>query len=103
MPSSGPTSCRSDTTGAGAIAIRSEAPRGAPFVVRLKTPLEGETVIADAPVVDVQNPRQAVTFDGTELRDLPTTRNINSLLALTPGPQTPRVKKTDRRVQPRVQ
>jgi hypothetical protein len=44
-----------------------------------------ETVIADAPVVDVQNPRQAVTFDGTELRDLPTTRNINSLLALTPG------------------
>jgi ATP-dependent Lon protease len=25
------------------------------------------------------------------------------LLALTPGPQTPRVKKTDRRVQPRVQ
>ena len=25
------------------------------------------------------------------------------LLALTPGPQAPRVKKTDRRVQPRVQ
>jgi hypothetical protein len=42
-------------------------------------------VTAEAPTVDVQNARQAVTFEGEALRELPTARNINSLLALTPG------------------
>jgi hypothetical protein len=42
-------------------------------------------VSAEAPTVDVQNARQAVTFEGEQLRELPTARNINSLLALTPG------------------
>src|SRR6185436_3113838 len=42
-------------------------------------------VTAETPTVDVQNARQAITFDGEQLRDLPTNRNVNSLLALTPG------------------
>ena len=42
-------------------------------------------VSAEAPAVDVQNARQAVSFEGDQLRELPTARNINSLLNLTPG------------------
>jgi hypothetical protein len=42
-------------------------------------------VSADSPPVDVQNARQAITFEGDQLRELPTARNINSLLNLTPG------------------
>ena len=42
-------------------------------------------VTAESPAVDVQNARQAVVFDGEQIRDLPTNRNVNSLLALTPG------------------
>ena len=46
-----------------------------------------ETVLvaATSPVVDVQNARQAVTFQGEALKELPTSRNINSLVTLTPG------------------
>ena len=43
------------------------------------------TVSAESPTVDVQNARQAVVFAGDDLRELPTNRNVNSLLALTPG------------------
>jgi hypothetical protein len=43
------------------------------------------TVTGTTPTVDVQNARQAVTFDGDDLRELPTARNVNSLLQLTPG------------------
>jgi hypothetical protein len=42
-------------------------------------------VTAEAPVVDVQNARQAITFTGDQLQELPTSRNIVSLLGLTPG------------------
>ena len=46
-----------------------------------------DTVVVSGvtPTVDVQNARQAIVFDGDDLRELPTARNINSLLALTPG------------------
>jgi hypothetical protein len=46
-----------------------------------------ETIVvaAASPIVDVQNARQAITFEGAQLRELPTSRNINSLLELTPG------------------
>jgi hypothetical protein len=43
------------------------------------------TVTGEAPTVDVQNARQVSTFEGAEIRDLPTTRNIRSILTLTPG------------------
>ena len=43
------------------------------------------TVVGEAPTVDVQNARQVSTFAGEAIRDLPTTRNIRSLLTLTPG------------------
>ena len=43
------------------------------------------TVTAEAPTVDVQSARQVATFEGAEIRDLPTTRNIRSILTLTPG------------------
>jgi hypothetical protein len=46
---------------------------------------ETVTVVAEAPTVDVQNARQVSTFAGEEIRDLPTTRNIRSILTLTPG------------------
>jgi hypothetical protein len=43
------------------------------------------TVTAEAPTVDVQNARQVATFAGEDIRELPTTRNIRSILTLTPG------------------
>ena len=43
------------------------------------------TVRAEAPTVDVQNARQVATFAGEDIRELPTTRNIRSILTLTPG------------------
>jgi len=42
-------------------------------------------VTAESPAVDVQSAREAITFDGEQIRDLPTNRNVNALLALTPG------------------
>jgi hypothetical protein len=49
-----------------------------------------ETVIvaAETPVVDVQNAREAFTLQGDQIKQLPTSRNVNSLLALTPGIQS---------------
>src|SRR5688572_11428844 len=46
---------------------------------------EALVVTAAAPTVDVQNSRQAVTFEGEQLRALPTARSVDSLLNLTPG------------------
>src|SRR5688572_2503125 len=43
------------------------------------------TVSAEAPTVDVQNAAQTATFAGEDIRELPTTRNIRSILTLTPG------------------
>jgi hypothetical protein len=59
----------------------------APVNATLTVGGQAETVVvtADAPLIDVQNARQAVVFDGEQIRDLPTNRNVNSLLALTPG------------------
>src|SRR5690606_23235784 len=47
------------------------------------------TVRGEAPVVDVQNARQRQVFSGEELRDLPITRNLNSLVQLVPGIAVP--------------
>ena len=46
-----------------------------------------ELVIVQAatPIVDVTNARQMTTFTGEQLEELPTARNITSILALTPG------------------
>ena len=46
-----------------------------------------ETVVVSSasPTVDVQSARQAMTFQGADLKELPTARNVNSLLALTPA------------------
>jgi hypothetical protein len=59
----------------------------APVNVALSVGDLTETIIVtgEAPTVDVQNARQAITFSGEDLADLPTGRDINSLLALTPG------------------
>src|SRR5712691_10364582 len=46
---------------------------------------ETVTVVGESPIVDVQNARQVTTFAGQDIRDLPTARNIRSLLTLTPG------------------
>ena len=46
---------------------------------------ETVSVTAESPIVDVQNARQVATFEGEQIRDLPTARNIRSLLTLTPG------------------
>ena len=46
-----------------------------------------ETVVVSgaAPVVDVQNAREVINLPGEALKELPTSRNVNSLLELTPG------------------
>jgi hypothetical protein len=46
-----------------------------------------ETVVVSGttPVVDVQNAREVINLQGSQIRDLPTSRNANSLLELTPG------------------
>jgi hypothetical protein len=46
-----------------------------------------ETVVVSSapPTVDVQSARQAMTFEGADLTMLPTARNVNSLLSLTPA------------------
>jgi len=46
-----------------------------------------ETVVVSgaAPVVDIQNAREVVNFTGEQIKELPTSRNVNSLLQLTPG------------------
>src|SRR5688572_9222954 len=46
---------------------------------------ETVTVTAESPVVDIQNARQVAAFEGEAIRELPTTRNIRSILTLTPG------------------
>ena len=43
------------------------------------------TVTAEAPTVDVQNARQVTSIAGDEIQQLPTDRNVSSLLRLTPG------------------
>ena len=40
---------------------------------------ETVTVTAEAPTVDVQNARQNRTFDGEEIRELPTARSVSSM------------------------
>jgi Carboxypeptidase regulatory-like domain len=45
-------------------------------------------VSAETPVVDIQSAREVVTLQGDEIRELPTSRNVNSLLQLTPGIQS---------------
>jgi hypothetical protein len=43
------------------------------------------TVTGESRTVDVQSARQVATLESAEIRDLPTTRNIRSVLTLTPG------------------
>jgi len=43
------------------------------------------TVSGQAPIVDIQSSKQIATFQSEQIRDLPTTRNIRSVLTLTPG------------------
>src|SRR5436853_7320336 len=46
-----------------------------------------ETVVVSgaAPVVDVQNAREVITLPGDLVKELPTSRNVNSLLEVVPG------------------
>ena len=46
---------------------------------------ETVNVVAEAPVVDVQNARVQQVFGGEALRDLPTQRDIPSVMQLVPG------------------
>jgi hypothetical protein len=46
---------------------------------------ETVTVAGVTPTVDVQNSREVITLPGDQIRDIPTSRNVNSLLQLTPG------------------
>jgi hypothetical protein len=53
--------------------------------MNLGTQSEVVTVVSNAEVVDVQNARQRQVFSGDEVRELPITRNLNSLINLVPG------------------
>jgi Carboxypeptidase regulatory-like domain len=46
-----------------------------------------ETIVVAGvtPTVDVQNSREVITLPGDRIKDMPTSRNVNSLLELTPG------------------
>ena len=46
-----------------------------------------ETVVVAGvtPTVDVQSSREVITLPGDRIRDMPTSRNVNSLIELTPG------------------
>jgi hypothetical protein len=46
-----------------------------------------ETIVVAGvtPTVDTQNSREVITLPGDRIRDMPTSRNVNSLLTLTPG------------------
>ena len=50
-----------------------------------------ETVVVSGttPVVDVQNAREVINLPGDVIKELPTARNVNNLLNLTPGIQSP--------------
>jgi len=50
-----------------------------------------ETVVVAGvtPVVDVQNAREVINLPGDVIKELPTSRNVTSLLNLTPGIQSP--------------
>ena len=43
------------------------------------------TVVSASPTVDVQTARQVTVFTGNDLRDLPTSRNLSSIMHLVPG------------------
>ena len=43
------------------------------------------TVTADTPMVDVRNATQRTVFSGDEVRDMPTARNLSSIVNLVPG------------------
>jgi Carboxypeptidase regulatory-like domain len=53
--------------------------------MKVGTLKEVVNVTGDTPTVDVQNARQRQVFTGEEVRDLPTTRNLSSLIHLIPG------------------
>ena len=59
----------------------------APVNVTLAVGERTETVVVrgETPTVDVQNARQVTTFSGDDLSELPTSRNITSILSLSPG------------------
>ena len=46
---------------------------------------ERVTVTAESPTVDTQNARQRTVFQGDEIRELPTARNVGGLVGLAPG------------------
>ena len=50
-----------------------------------------ETIVVAGvtPTVDVQNSREVITLPGDRIKDIPTSRNVNSLLELTPGISSP--------------
>jgi hypothetical protein len=61
----------------------STAPSNATMAVGQRS--ETITVIGETPTVDVQNARQVAVFAGDDIRELPTARNLRSILTLTPG------------------
>src|SRR6185312_9827316 len=46
---------------------------------------ETVTVAGVTPTVDIQNAREVQTLPGEQIRHMPTSRNVNSILQLTPG------------------
>ena len=48
------------------------------------------SVVAEAPLVDVQRAQQQLVFQGADIRELPTARNLADLMVLVPGLTAPR-------------
>jgi hypothetical protein len=47
-------------------------------------------VVGESPIVDVQRAQQQIVFQGADIRELPTTRNLPDIMTLVPGLTAPR-------------
>ena len=69
----------------GNIIVTSDFTANVPGEMKIGDLKDTVTVVAEAPVVDVQNARVQQVFTGEEISDLPTTRDVPGLLLLVPS------------------
>ena len=69
----------------GNVIITSDFSANVTTDMKIGTRSETVNVVAEAPVVDVQNARVQTVFQGTDIADLPTTRDIPGIMLLVPS------------------
>ena len=76
----------------GNVIITSDFSANVTTDMKIGTRSETVNVVAEAPVVDVQNARVQTVFQGTDIADLPTTRDIPGIMLLVPSLQMDSVR-----------